>query len=682
MEKEVYKHRDVNWLFFNERVLLEAADETTPPLERLKFLAIFSSNLDEYFKVRVSQIRQLKKVDKPLRKKLMLRPNKKLKYILKTIDGQQQRFGGILQDILEDLKGYGIHFPDLDSLTDAQKNYASEYFVENMQKDCEILEMGQNPKLLDGQLYLLVSYMDESFCFVKIPTDKHPRFVEIPGEGSHYVFLDSILKMNLERLVPEKRIAGSYSIKLSRDAELYLEDDYGDTALVERIYESLGQRKSGQPTRLLYDPKMPEALRKSLRGHLNLGKVDLFPGGTFHNFSDFFGFDNPTGNPKLNYGKKEPLPHPVLSDSADFFASIAEKDRIVHFPYQSFDSVEKFILTAAQDDGVEHIKITLYRVAKTSVLTDALLTALKNGKKVTLFIEAKARFDERNNIEWGKIFQKQGAQVFFSVPNIKVHSKIALVERREKKILRRYAYIGTGNFNAKTAKLYCDHGLFTAHPQITEDLHQVFSTLDRKLIVPKLKQLLVSPYTTRTAFLQCIENEIKNSSQGKSASINIKMNSLEDRTMIDALYRASDAGVKIRLLVRGFCCLVPNAKNDAYPHREPIQVTSIVDRYLEHGRIYLFENGGDEIMYMGSADWMGRNLDRRIEVLTPILDKEVFKELKHILLLQFSDNVKARIQDAADSNERVRKEQDGKALRSQYAIYDYLQLKLKDEVVD
>lgn len=681
MSKEEYKHRDVNWLFFNERVLLEAANKTTPLLERLKFLAIFSSNLDEYFKVRVSQLRQLKKVDKPLRKKLMLRPNKKLKYILKVIDGQQQHFGRILRDILEDLKGYGIHFPDIDGLTDAQREYISEYFVENMQHDCDILEKGENPKLMDGQLYFLVSYLDETFSFVKIPTDKHPRFVKIPGEGAHFVFLDSILKINLARLVPEKRIAGSYSIKLSRDAELYLEDDYGDTALVERIYESLGQRKSGQPTRLLYDSNMPENLRKSLRNHLNLGKVDLFPGGTFHNFSDFFGFGNPIGNPELNYEKKEPLPHPVLSNSTDFFSSIAKKDRIVHFPYQSFDSVEKFILTAAQDDFVEHIKITLYRIAKTSVLTDALLTALKNGKKITMFVEAKARFDERNNIKWGKIFQEKGAQVFFSVPNIKVHSKIALVERREKKILRRYAYIGTGNFNAKTAKLYCDHGLFTAHPQITEDLRQVFSTLDRKLIVPKLKQLLVSPYTTRTIFLQCIENEIKNSIRGKSASINIKMNSLEDKTMIDALYRASDAGVKIRLLVRGFCCLVPNAKDDAHPNREPIRVTSIVDRYLEHGRIYLFENGGDEKMYIGSADWMGRNLDRRIEVLTPILDPKVFEELKHILQLQFNDNVKARLQDAADSNERVRKKQGGKTIRSQYAIYDYLQRKLKKETV-
>jgi len=677
MEKELYKHRDINWLFFNERVLLEAANTSTPPLERLKFLAIFSSNLDEYFKVRISQLRQLKSVDKSLRKKLMLRPNKKLKYILELVDRQQRRFGQILQDIYKTLEGYDIHFPTEEDLTEAQIKYLSEYFHEKLETDCELMEMHENPKLVDGRLYFLVTYVDESFGFVKIPTDKHHRFVKIPGQGSSFVFLDQVVKLHLTQLLPEKEVVGSYSIKLSRDAELYLEDDYGDTALVERIYDSLGQRKSGQPTRLLYDSKMPEGLKKRLRHFLNLGKVDLFPGGTYHNFSDFFGFGNPTGNPELNYEPKEPLPHSILSNSNDIFADIAEKDRIVHFPYQLFDSVEAFILTAARDKEVEHIKITLYRIAKSSVLTDALLTALENGKKVTMFIEAKARFDERNNIEWGKIFQDKGAKVFFSVPNIKVHSKIALVERKEGQLIKRYAYIGTGNFNAKTAKLYCDHGLFTAHPQITEDLHQVFSTLERKLIVPKLKQLLVSPYSTRSTLLDCIENEIKNRKKGISASIRLKMNSLEDKSMIDALYRASDAGVNIQILVRGFCCLVPKEKEEAYPDREPIAVTSIVDRYLEHGRIYLFENGGEERMYMGSADWMGRNLDRRIEVLAPVLDRDVFDELKHILQLQLNDNVKARVQDAADTNAPVPKKPGEAPLRSQYAIYDYLRQKVQ-----
>ncbi|MEM9142583.1 MAG: phospholipase D-like domain-containing protein, partial [Bacteroidota bacterium] len=351
-------------------------------------------------------------------------------------------------------------------------------------------------------------------------------------------------------------------------------------------------------------------------------------------------------------------------------------DQLVHFPYQSFGAVEQFMLAAARDPHVERIKISLYRIAKRSLLTDALLNALEHNKEVVIFVEAKARFDEKNNIEWGKIFTDKGAKVFFSVPNIKVHSKIALVERKENSALRRYAYIGTGNFNAKTAKLYCDHGLFTAHPQITADLHQVFGTLQRELIVPKLKRLLVSPYNTRITLLQAIENEVRNHLAGKPAGILLKMNSLEDPMMIDALQRAASQGVGIHLLVRGFCCLVPPSTVRMTDGQSPLKITSIVDRYLEHGRIYWFRNAGEEQMYMGSADWMGRNLDRRIEVLVPILDREVFQELKDILLLQLGDNVKARIQDRVRTNHKVTRKEGEPEIRSQYAIYEYLGQKL------
>ncbi len=296
--------------------------------------------------------------------------------------------------------------------------------------------------------------------------------------------------------------------------------------------------------------------------------------------------------------------------------------------------------------------------------------------RVILFVEAQARFDEANNIKWGRVFEDKGAKVLYSIPNIKVHSKIALVERMVDNELQRFAYIGTGNFNAKTAKLYCDHGLFTAHQQITHDLSQVFEVLERKLILPKTKQLLVSPFTTRTTFLDLIQQEIDHAKSGKTAKITLKMNALEDTRMIRALYRASEAGVKIRLLVRGFCCLVPKAEDELEEHEKPIVITSIVDRYLEHGRIYLFENGGEEIMYMGSADWMTRNLDRRIEVLVPILDKTVFTELKDILEIQLNDTVKARVIDADDTNKLVAQQPEKPKIRSQYAIYDYLQEKL------
>jgi len=351
---------------------------------------------------------------------------------------------------------------------------------------------------------------------------------------------------------------------------------------------------------------------------------------------------------------------------------------LVHFPYQSFDTVERFLEVAALDAKVTHIKMSLYRIAKTSKLTDVILKALALGKKVTLFVEAQARFDEKNNIEWGRIFQENGATVFFSVPNIKVHSKIAMISRQEAEGLKRYAYIGTGNFNAKTAKLYCDHGLFTANAQITADLDQVFKVLERKLIIPKLNHLLVSPFTTRNTFLALIQNEIRHAKAGKKAKVTAKMNSLEDTGMIEALYVASEAGVEIRVLVRGFCCLLQKPEQERLPGEQPIYITSIIDRYLEHGRVYLFENGGEEVMYIGSADWMTRNLDKRIEVLTPILDTTIFNELKEILEMQLADNVKARVLDASDSNAKVPLEEGAVAIRSQYAIYDYLKQKLDE----
>ncbi|MEM6542415.1 MAG: polyphosphate kinase 1, partial [Bacteroidota bacterium] len=515
------------------------------------------------------------------------------------------------------------------------------------------------------------------FTLVVIPTEHCPRFLKIPGEGHNYLYLDDALKLNIHSLFPDRKIEHTYAIKLSRDAELYLEDDYENLELVEKIYQSLGKRRYGQPTRLLYDNTMPHVLQSALKETLELGDVDMVPGGEYHNLSDFFGFPELDGTKMLKYAPKPPIPHPTLSSTKDIFQSILEKDQLVHFPFQEFDVVERFIHAAAVDPWVRSIRMSLYRIAKTSVLTDAILKALDNNKAVVLFVEAQARFDEENNIRWGRIFEEKGAKVLYSVPNIKVHSKIALIQREINGEQHNFAYIGTGNFNAKTARLYCDHGLFTAHRQITRDLGEVFGVLERKLILPKTKQLLVSPFTTRTTLLDRIQQEIDFATTGRPAKITLKMNALEDTKMIQALHRASEAGVEVRLLVRGFCCLVPKKKQDLLENEKPIVITSIVDRYLEHGRIYLFENGGNEIMYMGSADWMTRNLDRRIEVLVPILDRTVFKELKDILRIQLNDNVKARIIDADDSNELVKQKPGTPQLRSQYAIFDYLQQKLK-----
>lgn len=678
MQKNKVKHRDINWLYFNERVLLEAKNKDTPLLERLKFLAIFSSNLDEFFKVRVSRLRQFKQLDKKLRKKLVFKANSTLKQVLKIISAQQNHFGEVIATTLKELEDHNIHLRNQTDITKEQSKYLHTFFNENIKDFCKIYPITNNINLKDGALYLIATHPKERYSLVKLPTDEVQRFISLPGKGHQYCFLDDVVKLEMKALLPEKEIKECYSIKLSRDAELYLEDDYSDLELVEKIYKSLNKRKTGQATRLLYDGRMPNWLISAVKKDLNLGEVDLSPGGIYHNLSDFFSFPRPEGTAHLQYEAKPPLKHPELSCTKDIFESISKKDQLVHFPYQDFSVVDKFLTSAATDPQVTAIKMTIYRIAKSSSLADALLTALDNKKEVTLFVEAQARFDEANNIKWGRIFEDKGAKVIFSIPQIKVHSKIAMVYRNENDKRKRYAYIGTGNFNAKTSKIYCDHGLFTAHKKITKDLEQVFSVLERKIIIPKLKQLLVSPYSTRITFLNLIQNEINAANRGEKCGITAKMNSLEDANMIAALYRAVNAGVNVRLIVRGFCCYLKANDESGSTSNDTIYITSIIDRFLEHGRIYLFENGGNELMYMGSADWMTRNLDRRIEVLTPILDKSIFTELKEVLSLQLNDTEKARVLDVEDSNKKVNFENTLNPIRSQYAIYNYLKTKLHE----
>ncbi|SOC80273.1 polyphosphate kinase [Salinimicrobium sediminis] len=676
-EEKIIRHRDLNWLSFNERVLQEAQDKSTPLYERLKFLAIFSTNLDEYFRVRVSQLRQMKRVEKSLRKKLALKPNKTVKEILQEVKNQQERFGKIYrEEIIPELETAGIFLVHREDYSDRQEEFSRKYF--NKISECikpvvVDYEEGGDLFLENNQLYFVVTFAyEDNFAVVNIPTDECGRFITFTSEeGRHQItFLDDILKVNIPQLFPDKEIDGIFEIKLSRDAELYIDDEI-DGLLAEKIYDSLKQRTEGQPTRLLYDAKMPVEDQRILRKVLKLGKIDMMPGGRYHNFGDFFSFPDPTNNPALHYEELIPVKHKILETADDYFKVISEKDQSVHFPYMSFNYVERFLQQAANDKGVREIKISIYRIADESVLTSALLTALKNGKNVTVFIEAKARFDEKNNIDWGRKFEDEGAIVIYSYPKIKVHSKILLVTREENNEIKNYAYIGTGNFNSKTSKIYCDHALFTAHEKITAELSRVFNVLEGELIIPRAKRLLISPFSTRKAFTDMINREIQNAQLGKKAAITAKMNSLEDQEIIDLLYEASEAGVKIRLLVRGFTCLVPGLEKIS----ENIFMTSIVDRFLEHGRIYIFENDGNEEIFFGSADWMTRNLDRRIEVIAPIYDEEIAQEFKDILNIQLNDNVKARIQDPLEKNEFVTPKPGDKRIRSQYEIYNYLKEK-------
>lgn len=657
-----YYNRDLSWLRFNHRVLQEAGDSRNPLYERLKFLAIFSSNLDEFFQVRVSDIRKIKQIDKPLRKKLITKPNKLLSKIKKQVDLQQIEFGRIFtKDILPKLEEENIYLKNTSELNSKQIEFAKEYY-KKIKHQFKPLNDTDFTFLENEALYLVGQLEDTSLIWMKI-SDDSSRFVEIPTEDSTtcIVFIDDILKLILSEDYKTK----FYAIKISRDAELYIDNEYsGD--LLEKIKNAIPNRETGQVTRALIDPLMPERLIKTLENSLDINETDLIKGGTYHNFKDFFGFPN-IDNKKLYFKELPPIQNKDLQPGEDIFKILDKKDQLLCFPYESFSDVFTLIETAAADHAVKKIKITLYRISKDSSVAKALLEAAKNGIEVYVFIETKARFDEENNMKCGKLLEQNGAHVQYSYPGIKVHSKILYIERKIEDIVKSYAYIGTGNFNEKTSKIYTDFGLMTSNKKITSELLQVFQVLERKIIIPKTKKLLISPFTTRSVFKELVETEIKNSQLGKDAYIILKLNSLQDEKMIKLLYKANNAGVKIRLIVRGICCLVPGIENQS----EHITVTSIVDRFLEHGRVYLFANAGKEKLYIGSADWMTRNLDHRIEVIAPILDTDVFKKLKHILNLQLEAIVKARFVDANQNNRYVNDTIDAEK-SAQHLIYTSL----------
>lgn len=663
-------HRDLSWLRFNHRVLQEAADDRNPLYGRIKFLAIFSSNLDEFFRVRVSDIRQIKNIEKPLRKKLITKPNKVLKEIKEQVDVQQNEFGRIFnEEIIPKLALEGIHLIRYEDFSEKQKEIAGKYYQESLKQitkiSCNPCTEAHSVFVKNERLYLAAKIGTDEFLMVEIP-DTEPRFFVFPSEDGktfHITFIDDILKYNLQKEYSEKRDTAFHSIKISRDAELYIKDEFSGN-LMEKIKAALPMRDTGQATRILIDPNMPEDFRESLKKALDVNYTDVVLGGRYHNFKDFMQFPNPT-NKQLDNKELPPLAHPVLADCDSIFDVIDKKDQLLHYPYQSFEPVIKLMQEAANDPLVKTIKITIYRAAGESDLNDAIALAAKKGKDVTVFIEVKARFDEHNNLKWGAIFRKNGARVIYSYPDIKVHSKILYIERKVEDKTKRYAYIATGNFNEDTATLYTDFGLMTAHKKITKDLKKVFMVLERDMIVPKTKELLVSPFTTRERFTTLVEREITIANEGKKGLIILKMNSLQDEGMIKELYKASNAGVEVRLLIRGMCSLVPGIEGQS----ENIYITSIVDRFLEHGRVYIFGNNGDEQIYIGSADWMTRNLTHRIEVVAPILDKDHKKTIREIVNIELEDNVKARIIDSEQKNEYVKNSE--KKVQSQLATYEY-----------
>ena len=689
MENDLVK-RDTSWLHFNARVLQEATDPRVPLYERIKFLAIYSSNLDEFYRVRVSSLRQFKKIPKEQRRKLFsFKPKNELKTIRKMVQGQQKEFGRIFrEEILPQLKEENIHLIHGDEMNEEQAAFAAQYFDHDIKPHLDLHwlpeadgDTSQLPFLKSGQLCLAVNFDEEAakdgeeIALVPLPDKKLPRFVVLPSPPSkpdayYVIFTDSIIRANLSRWL-DRKVEFGYAMKLSRDAELYIDNEF-DGELHQKIESRLAERDDGLPTRFLYDSNMPKSLRKRLKATLNLSKYDMIPGGRYHNFMDFFGFPLPEGREDLQYPDYPPLPHPRLEGTESIFPILEASDILLTFPYQKYDYVPNLIREAANHPEVTNIRITLYRVAGKSAVVEELLKALRKGKKVEAFVETKARFDEASNLYWGKELEEAGAFVRYSYPAVKVHTKLLHILRKDadgEEI--HYTYVGTGNFNEKTAKLYTDHALLSCRPTLGEDVEKVFKLLKGKLILPNCEKLLVAPFTLQSELSRLIDQEIAHAKAGKHAYLFLKMNSLEEAGMIAKIREAAAAGVEVRMIVRGICRLEPGPD-------ENIEIISIIDRFLEHARIFIFGGDAVEKIYIGSADWMSRNLFRRVEVVTPVEDSLLRLELRRVMDMQWRDNQKARI-ISRDQLNQYRKVAEGETkYRAQEDIYNFYLRRLSE----
>ncbi len=675
-----YIHRDISWLGFNYRVLQESKDPAVPLFERIKFLAIYSSNLDEFFRVRVANHRNLVRAGKKAKASIDYDPKDILTEILRVVNNHQEELSEIFEKkILSDLKKVGINILKRKKLNDEQVAFVENYFNENMLPFVQpVLLTGKKikPFLNTGALYLAMQLRDKEtekpepqYAIVKIPSDHLPRFIELPAEkeGDHdIIMLDDIVRHNVRLIFPGYHIEDTYSIKLTRDAELYIDDEYsGD--LIAKIKKGLKKRNVGIASRMVYDREMPIPFLEYLCDVFDLHKFDLLPEGRYHNNSDFFAFPD-YGMIHHKDTPQPPLSISKLEDAESIFDVIAQGDQFINVPYHSYNSVVKFFEDAAADPMVTHIKIIQYRVARVSKIMNALQLAVKNGKQVSAFVEIKARFDEEANLAWGEALEKAGVKVHYSMPGLKVHSKVAIVRRIEKGKGKIYAHLSTGNFHEGTAKVYSDIGIFTADKRITREATRIFTYLETKQKPTKpFIYMGVGQFNLKPMLISLIEKEITNAEKGKTACITLKMNSLQDNEMISLLYKASKKGVEIKLIIRGICSLVPGIKKIS----ENIEGISIVDRYLEHARIFIFHNNGHEKIYLSSADWMVRNLHRRIETVFPILDKKIKKTIRDIIDIQLNDNVKARYLHYKKYN-TYRKDTTDIVIRSQIETYYYI----------
>jgi polyphosphate kinase len=682
-----YINREISWLAFNGRVLQEAADPTTPLIERIKFLGIFSNNRDEFYRVRVATVRRLSKLG---RKALVLYgddPKELLPKLQRIVIEQQNRFEEVYGQILKEMAENKIFIINEKQLTKHHIPFVKDYFhTEIMPALFPIMvDEGKSfPYMKDKSGYLFVRLVPDEgnelsekskrtkFALIEIPSKAITRFVVLPMEddNKYVILLDDIIRSCVTEIfeVFGYRAVEAYNIKLTRDAELDIDNDVSKSML-EKISKGVKDRKKGLPVRFVYDAAMPNDMLSFIMKKLGMSKKDnAIPGGRYHNFKDFISF--PTlGEKKLVYKHPQPLEHKYLKSSDDTILRTAmKKDILLHYPYHTFNHIINLLREASIDPIVDSIKITLYRLADASKIANALVNAVKNGKKVTVLVELQARFDEENNIYWANKLQEEGAHVIYGVTGLKVHSKLCLITSRIKGKEIKCAHIGTGNFNEKTARIYTDFSLITCDKRITEEVSRVFDFYVDNFKVGNFKHLAVAPFYMRKVFTSLINKEIQFAKAGKKASIFLKMNSLVDKEMISKLYEASNAGVKIDLIVRGACSLVTGIEG----YSENINAYSIVDKYLEHTRVFIFHNNGDEKIYLTSADWMSRNLDSRSEVAVPIYDKEVRRQLKDIINIQLSGNTKVRILDASLENKYKVAKPGEKKVRVQDEVYNYL----------
>lgn len=650
INKPDFINRDLSWLSFNARVLQEAEDTTVPLLERLRFLGIYSSNRDEFYRVRVATIRRMKKFGKKGKLLIGADPGKLLEKIQEVVVEQQDRFDKIYNSILDDLKSENIFIVNEYGLDKQEQKFVSTFFDERVSPYLIPIMVDSAPKfpyLKDRMIYLAIRIIRHGkdgktkYALIEVPTDVLPRFIVLPKSGgtTSIILLDDIIRFSLKNIfsIFNYDKIDAYSISITRDSELDIDTDISKS-FIEKISKSVKQRTKGEPVRFMFDESIPDKLLTFLLKNIKLKDSDIIPGGRYHNFRDFMNFPK-VGASNLLYEPTPHVDHARLSGVRSYLKAIHKKDIMLSYPYHTFNHIAEILREAAIDPKVDSIKVTLYRLANNSNIVNALVNAVRNGKQVTAVVELQARFDEEVNIYYSNKLQEEGVHVIFGVPGLKVHTKMFLITSRENNKIVQYAHIGTGNFNENTATIYADHALLTSNPFITREVEKLFNFYQNNYKTGSYKHLIVSPFNSRKRFKALLANEIKNAKAGKNAWMILKMNSLSDVELVDSLYEASKAGVKIDLIVRGICALVPQLKNKS----ENIRVISIVDRFLEHSRIYIFCNDDSNKYYISSGDWMSRNLDYRSEVTVPIFDSDIQKDLNKYIQMQLSDNCKARL---------------------------------------